>query len=343
MFSESCVEMNQVYSLEKSDVYSKESIFLAGPTYRSEKEGFQNGGWRDDALDILQESGFDGTVYIPEFRDNTKPKNWAYEKQVGWELEALRFASVIVFWIPRDLVLLPAFTTNIEFGEWLDSGKIVVGAPEDAPKNRYVFERCHRENIPTSFDLVDCLDNALDMLQTFEVNHSQAFFTADTHFGQKRTLELSRRPFSSVSEMSNVMVENWNKTVGDGSVIYHLGDFGDPKYIQYLAGKQINIVPGNYDNSNVLEALARDKRVQILGSHSTVCIDDSIFQMIHDPEERENTHIFYLFGHIHKLQMVKINGLNVGVDCHSFKPICEDTVMFYHNGVMQHYDDSVFM
>jgi hypothetical protein len=43
-----------------------------------------------------------------------------------------------VFWIPRDLVWLPGFTTNVEFGRYIGSGKCVYGRPDSAPKNRYL-------------------------------------------------------------------------------------------------------------------------------------------------------------------------------------------------------------
>ncbi len=33
---------------------------------------------------------------------------------------------------------MPAFTTNVEFGLYLNSGKIVYGRPDNAPKNRYL-------------------------------------------------------------------------------------------------------------------------------------------------------------------------------------------------------------
>ena len=49
-----------------------------------------------------------------------------------------------------------------------------------------------------------------------------------------------------------------------------------------------------------------------------------------------------MFGHIHKLQMVKKNGLNVGVDCHNFKPISLEEVLWYKNAIENHYDINVF-
>ena len=51
-----------------------------------------------------------------------------------------------------------------------------------------------------------------------------------------------------------------------------------------------------------------------------------------------DTHI----GHVHKLCMVKANGLNVGSDCHHFKPISSKDVEFYRNAIENFYDENVF-
>lgn len=55
-----------------------------------------------------------------------------------WERIGLTNASVIAFWIPRYLPDMPAFTTNVEFGYWLHTGKVVYGRPNDAEKIKYL-------------------------------------------------------------------------------------------------------------------------------------------------------------------------------------------------------------
>ena len=55
-----------------------------------------------------------------------------------WEREGLTKASIIVFWIPRSLPDMPAFTTNVEFGYWLHSKKIIYGRPDSAVKIKYL-------------------------------------------------------------------------------------------------------------------------------------------------------------------------------------------------------------
>jgi len=132
--------MKVVYALEDIDKVSP-SIFLAGPTHR--ESGHR--GWRKDAIEHLE--SFDGEVYYPEAR--TGIWHGDYPKQIEWEWEGLESASVILFWVPRDMDKLPALTTNVEFGLWLHSGKSILGYPSDATSMNYldyIYRKvCERE------------------------------------------------------------------------------------------------------------------------------------------------------------------------------------------------------
>lgn len=110
----------------------EKSIFLAGPTPRGENIT----SWRTEACKKLEELGFDGIVYVPEY-STWKPKE-DYVDQAMWERIALTEATTILFWIPRKLPELPAFTTNVEFGYWLHSNKVIYGRPDDASKIKYL-------------------------------------------------------------------------------------------------------------------------------------------------------------------------------------------------------------
>lgn len=113
-------------------IKGEKSIFLAGPTPRGENII----SWRTDACEILKQFGFDGVVYVPEY-STWKPKE-DYVDQAMWERKALINATVILFWIPRKLPDMAAFTTNVEFGYWLHSGKVIYGRPNDASKIKYL-------------------------------------------------------------------------------------------------------------------------------------------------------------------------------------------------------------
>ncbi len=113
-------------------IKGEKAIFLAGPTPRS-KDVIS---WRKEACDILRDLGFDGVVYDPEY-SNMEPRE-NYEDQAMWERMALTEATVIVFWVPRHLPEMPAFTTNVEFGYWLHTGKAIYGRPDNAEKIKYL-------------------------------------------------------------------------------------------------------------------------------------------------------------------------------------------------------------
>lgn len=113
-------------------IKNEKSIFLAGPTPR----GDNTKSWRTEACEKLEKLGFDGVVYVPEY-STWKPKA-DYVDQAMWERIALTEATVILFWIPRSLPDMPAFTTNVEFGYWLHTNKVIYGRPNNAEKIKYL-------------------------------------------------------------------------------------------------------------------------------------------------------------------------------------------------------------
>lgn len=153
--------INTIYVFEKAQS-DADSLFLAGPTYRLSSHPVS---WRFEAIAILEKLGYSGNVYVPEWRNGIEPVDWTYSRQLDWEDEKLNKAKVILFWIPREMNLLPGLTTNVEFGEWMKSGKIVVGAPEGAEHVRYIHEKCLRYEIMWATTLDICVKNALDKLK----------------------------------------------------------------------------------------------------------------------------------------------------------------------------------
>lgn len=172
------------------------------------------------------------------------------------------------------------------------------------------------------------------------------WFTSDTHFGSERTLQLSKRPFNSVEEMDQTMVNNWNNVVSEHDIVFHLGDFGNYEVSKRLNGNII-LIFGNYERKESNDINFRKFNFdKIFPNGISVCYDEKGINLEHEPSRVKYKNIddkhFNLFGHIHKLCMVKSYGLNVSVDCHNFTPIDLDTVWFYHNAILNHYDDEVF-
>lgn len=79
-----------------------------------------------------------------------------------------------------------------------------------------------------------------------------AFVIADTHFGHRAVINFEHafRPFNTIEEHDEALVENWNKTVKKHDTVIHLGDvlFGADsfKYLHRLNGIK-KLVMGNHD------------------------------------------------------------------------------------------------
>ncbi len=127
--------MHFVYALEDLPDPCRASLFLAGPTPRDPVTQ----GWRPEALRLLAGLGYEGAVVIPEPRGG----EWCHShtEQVEWEVAMRARADLIAFWVPRELATMPAFTTNVEFGEDYDSCRCLYGRPPEAPKCRYLDVR----------------------------------------------------------------------------------------------------------------------------------------------------------------------------------------------------------
>lgn len=127
------------------------SLFLAGPTPRNRWVP----SWRPRALRVLLEKNFSGRIFIPE------PFAGNYIEQTDWEYTALHEADCIMFWIPRIPIIMPGYITNVEFGYWCRSGKIVLGAPWYASKMKYLNRYADLFDIPRASTLEKTIDDAL--------------------------------------------------------------------------------------------------------------------------------------------------------------------------------------
>jgi len=149
--------MQVIYAPETPPDSYTMSLFLAGPSPRNEDQP----NWRTEALRILDAQDYDGVVFVPLPRDG----QWAhgYDSQVEWETKYLNMADLVVFWIPRS-ENLPGLTTNVEYGMWFDTGKAILGYPEDATHMRYLDWHGQQEMVPVFHSLEETLDEALKRL-----------------------------------------------------------------------------------------------------------------------------------------------------------------------------------
>lgn len=78
------------------------------------------------------------------------------------------------------------------------------------------------------------------------------YYISDTHLGDMRVFNKCSRPFSGLEEMERTIVENWNKKVKKGDVVYVLGDLAEDDYVEAIdVYKKLNghkhLLVGNHD------------------------------------------------------------------------------------------------
>lgn len=80
----------------------------------------------------------------------------------------------------------------------------------------------------------------------------ETWFTADLHLGHERILELCARPFGTLAEMHEALLDNWNSRVQERDTVWVLGDWALGTIAETLAltskfnGTKI-LVAGNHD------------------------------------------------------------------------------------------------
>lgn len=154
--------MNIVYTKESLTENTKPTIFLAGPVPRDHHPEH----WRKDAIDYLDQKQFTGTVYCPMLQGCQYIPDHEYNgTHMDWEYDAMHKSDLILFWMPRDMKRYLALTSNIEWGMWFDTGKVVLGYPTDAEHMDHIHHFAERHEIAIAHTLHDTIDNGLTLLR----------------------------------------------------------------------------------------------------------------------------------------------------------------------------------
>ncbi|MDY0957257.1 MULTISPECIES: metallophosphoesterase family protein [unclassified Sphingomonas] len=150
------------------------------------------------------------------------------------------------------------------------------------------------------------------------------FFTADTHFGDHRTINIQKRPFASVVEMDAVLIERWNATVAPDDEVWHLGDVarraGDvPALLQQLNGIK-HLLRGNNDPDATVAATGW----ATVQDYAEITLEDRRLILCHYPFRSWNGQhkgAINLHGHSHGRLKPMPRQFDVGVDVHGFAPV----------------------
>lgn len=176
---------------------------------------------------------------------------------------------------------------------------------------------------------------------SFNTNEQNIFFTSDTHFWHKNIIKFCNRPFSSIEEMNDTIIENWNKVVGENDIVFHLGDFcfcGSDKFkdiIEKLNGR-IYLILGNHDwktiknhHTSKFEGIYQQLAIKVNGRKIYL----NHFPFLCYGSSYKNNPVWALSGHTHICKIrntgkdfERMNYLfptqyDVGVDFNDYTPI----------------------
>jgi calcineurin-like phosphoesterase family protein len=166
----------------------------------------------------------------------------------------------------------------------------------------------------------------------------RTFFIADTHWGHQATLGPRlglNRPFATIEEHDEALIENWNAAVGPRDTVWHLGDFcvrctedRARTIFSQLRGRRF-LVRGNHDK--VGARLPWDGPVVDV-AHVVVPLPDGSVQGVwcshyaHRVWPRMHRGDIHLYGHSHGSLPGTAASTDVGVDCFGFRPVSLDEI-----------------
>lgn len=179
------------------------------------------------------------------------------------------------------------------------------------------------------------------------------WFTADTHFGHwtdanRNIIKYCNRPFIDTAEMDAKLIDNINTVVKPEDTLFHLGDFAFIKSVEELiayrnriACQNIEFVLGNHDKYNMIFEAYRSGYFKSVNNYYEFRYAKKArpIVLMHYPMAIWNKchrGSIHLFGHSHgthtkwrEENMPNSLSMDVGVDCHNYRPISLDEVLAY--------------
>ena len=156
------------------------------------------------------------------------------------------------------------------------------------------------------------------------------WFISDTHFSHANIIGYTGRPFQSVNEMNERLIENWNAHIEPKDTVFFLGDFGLgttdflSDLCSQLQGQKI-CIRGNHDGTpakmhKIGFSLVLESAFIKIGRHQV--------ELVHIPSNPMLPH-FQLHGHVHEKRPNKLidRQLNLSVEVWDYKPVSEKAIV----------------
>ena len=166
------------------------------------------------------------------------------------------------------------------------------------------------------------------------------YYIADTHLRDQAIFDKCKRPFKSLNEMENAIMNNWNNKVKDDDIVYVLGDiakdddFDAISIFSKLKGHK-HLIVGNHDHL-LIERIKDSKMFESVKFIDLIVDKDRKVCVCHYPMMdwmEFNRKGILVYGHIHNktskngsaYKMIKefykdLPAYNCGVDVCGFEP-----------------------
>lgn len=174
---------------------------------------------------------------------------------------------------------------------------------------------------------------------------STIFVVSDQHFGHAPIIDHCDRPFASVEEMDEMIIQRHNEVVTKRDITIFCGDVGvgsdhhTLECVSRMNGKKI-LIPGNHDpvfagNRNFAKrfrawtryfeaispfAVRKVGNEEVLFSHFPYSGDHVGVSDRYSQYRLRDEGKFLVHGHVHNEWLQVANQYNVGVDMHDFYP-----------------------
>lgn len=179
-------------------------------------------------------------------------------------------------------------------------------------------------------------------MKKIDIPAEKVFFTADTHFGHEWIVGFNNRPYSSIKDMDQGLIDNWNEVVPRDGLTFVLGDIGftsEERIVEIfnqLQGHKI-LIRGNHDKNY------KEQTLQAIFSE----IHELLYIRVTDERAEKFNYMvlchypmldwvssfrgaWQLFGHVHTREIEAFNTFksnqfahqyDVGVDNNNYHPV----------------------
>lgn len=161
------------------------------------------------------------------------------------------------------------------------------------------------------------------------------YLTSDLHLGHENIIDHCNRPFTSIDEMNETLIDNWNSCVDERDVVFFLGDLGKfagqdqlHHWLDQLNGR-IVFIQGNHDKPERYTTGVNTHQYYILQNGNRE------FCLTHSPENAPKYwNDWIIHGHHHNNDLENYpllhpenKTVNISIELTNYKPIEESQLL----------------